>query len=249
MAASIVVGIRIFPIKGLDAVEVSESSVLPSGALRFDRQWAFMDSRGGLINGKNRAEIHTIRTEYRLEQEEALLDGRVYSLARQRADVEKWMSDRMNERVELQENRELGFPDDAIAPGPTFVGRESLEVVAGWYTLPLAEARRFRTNIEFQGAGAFWEDRLYGSTFKAGPVEVRAINPCRRCVVPSRDSQTGEEDVAFQKRFSMLRKAHLPEAADPSFFKDHYRLAVNTRVAASEAGKTIRVGDPIVFPM
>lgn len=242
--------IQIHPIKAFDAVDVEQAKLLASGALEHDRRWAFVDGRGQFVNGKNRAAVHAIRAEYNLARLEVALDGRVYSLARQRTELENWMSDRLNERVELREEAESGFPDDTVSTGPTFVARASLAVVAGWFDLPLAEARRrFRTNVEFDGVEAFWEDRLYGSTFRAGTLDVNAVNPCQRCVVPSRQPITGAAIAGFQKRFARLREAALPATADRSLFTHYYRFAVNTRVAASQGGKTIRIGDEIVFPL
>ena len=78
-----------------------------------------------------------------------------------------------------------------------------------------------------------------------GAVAVQAINPCARCVVPSRDAATGEATPGFQKRFAELREQHFPAAASPALFNHYYRFTVNTRIASSQAGKVIRVGDEV----
>ncbi len=245
---SIVCRIQIHPLKSLDAVTVAEAKVLASGALEFDRRWAFVDVRGQFVNGKNRAEVHQIRAQYDLPRLEIALDGRVYSLERQRTEIGNWMSDRLNERVELRENRETGFPDDTLSPGPTFVAQASLEMVASWFALSPTETRaRFRTNVEFDGVEAFWEDRLYGLIFRVGDIQVNAVNPCQRCIVPSRQPLTGAAMVGFQKRFADLRKATLASTTDSSRFDHYYRFAVNTRISSLESGKTIRTGARIVF--
>jgi len=242
----VVRNIQVFPIKALDPREVSEIQILGSGALAFDRRWAFVDARGKFVNGKSRVEVHSIRAEYDLGRLEVALDGRVYSLERQKHELERCVSERLSERVELRENAELGFPDDTAASGPTFVSRESLALVASWFDLSLQEVRlRFRTNVEFDGVEAFWEDRLYGFGFEVGDVHVSAINPCKRCVVPSRDPRTGQAAAGFQKRFTELRRASLPSMAPPALFDHHYRFGVNTRIAPSERGRTIRTGDEV----
>src|SRR6266850_94947 len=51
----------------------------------------------------------------------------------------------------------------------------------------------------------------------------------------------------FQKRFSELRRAHLPSWSPSQRFDHFYRLATNTRVPPSESGKTLRVGDPVLL--
>ena len=58
------------------------------------------------------------------------------------------------------------------------------------------------------------------------------MNPCARCVVPSRDPRTGEALAGFQKRFADLRRAALAAEVDATPFTHTYRLAVNTRLAS-----------------
>ena len=55
--------------------------------------------------------------------------------------------------------------------------------------------------------------------------------------------------VGFQKRFSELRRAHYPSwACEPDRIKHFYHLGINTRVAPTEYGKLLRVGDLMSFP-
>jgi len=102
--------------------------------------------------------------------------------------------------------------------------------------------RRFRCNIEIDGVDAFWEDAFYGSTVAIAGVEVQAINPCARCLVPSRDARTGKAMAGFQKWFAELWQQHLPAGTSTAPFNHYYRFTVNTRIAATEAGKVIRLG-------
>ena len=241
--------IQLHPIKGLDAVRVDAARVLASGALELDRRWALLDAKGRFVNGKNRPEIHSIRATYDLAKLEVALDGRAYSLDREGSAIAQWFSELLGEPVEWQENTEVGFPDDLESPGPTFVSSASIRQVAEWFELGIDEARRrFRTNIEFEAPEPFWEDRLYGSHFHVGEIEVYAVNPCARCVVPSRGAHTGAQNYSFQKRFAELRQAHLPAFAQRTGFNHFYRFAVNTRIPVTEAGKTLRIGDSITFP-
>lgn len=132
--------------------------------------------------------------------------------------------------------------------GPTFVSAATAERVAAWFGVDAEEIqRRFRYNVVFDGVEAFAEDRLYGGHFQVGDVVVDAINPCQRCVVPSRDSRTGAQDTGFQKRFMELREAELPADARRAQFTHFYRLTANTRIAASEAGKQIHLGDVVLL--
>jgi hypothetical protein len=98
---------------------------------------------------------------------------------------------------------------------------------------------------------AFWEDLLFGEDersvvrFRVGGVNFEGSNPCARCPVPSRDPQTGADIAGFQKRFSDLRREHLPPWSPAARFDHFYRLASNTRVARTEHGKLLRVGDAL----
>ena len=98
---------------------------------------------------------------------------------------------------------------------------------------------------------AFWEDRLYGGDersvvrFRIGEVNFEGSNPCARCPVPARDPHTAADLVGFQKRFTDLRREHLPPWALAARFDHFYRLAVNTRVAPTEIGKPLRLGQTL----
>ena len=131
-----------------------------------------------------------------------------------------------------------------FSPGPTIISTATLEAIASWYPgLDVEEVRlRFRTNIEISGVPAFWEDQLFAEpedtvNFQMGNVQFMGINPCQRCVVITRDSQTGETDLKFQKTFVTQRQTTLPEWAERSRFNHFYRLAINTRLPVTEAGK------------
>lgn len=240
--------LQLFPIKSLQPVRVNAARVLASGALEFDRRWALVDARSRFVSGKNRPEICSIRATYNLARLEVELDGRAFSLERDGRAIAAWFSARLGETIEWAENVEFGFPDDTEASGPTFVSAASIARVAEWFQLPVDDVRRrFRANVEFDGVEAFWEDRLYGSRFRVGDVDVDVVNPCQRCVVPSRDALTGSPDAGFQKRFAELREMQMPAFAVTGQFNHYYRFAVNTRIPRSQAGKVIRVGDPITF--
>ena len=100
---------------------------------------------------------------------------------------------------------------------------------------------------------AFWEDQLYGEDersvvrFRIGEVNLEGSNPCARCPVPARDPQTAADFVGFQKRFTELRRETLPPWAPAVRFDHFYRLAVNTRVAPTETGKPLRLGDTLTL--
>ena len=250
--------IDLYPIKALDGVNVSQATVLKSGALMRDREYAFFDDKGHFINGKRNAKVHRLRSA--LEDDFKTLSLRiqntdqqaVFDLDKNRTALETWLSDYFGLTVRLQQNTIMGFPDDTDSPGPTVISTATLETIAAWFPgLSLEEVRkRFRTNLEIDGAPPFWEDRLFAEAdqtvqFQIGEVTLAGVNPCRRCVVPTRDPQTGEAIPNFQKTFIRQRSDTLPDWTVRSRFKHYYRLAVNTRLPESQAGKILSVGDKV----
>jgi uncharacterized protein YcbX len=150
------------------------------------------------------------------------------------------------------QNSVAGFPDDVKNYGPTVISTGTLAEVASWFpSFDECSVRpRLRTNLEIGGVPPFWEDRLFtrpGAVvqFQIGDVLDEGTNPCQRCVVPTRDPHTGEAYPLFQKTVALERKELLPSWSTASRFNHFYRLAVNTRIPASEAGKVLRVGDEI----
>lgn len=251
--------ICIYPIKSLDGVEVSQARVLHSGALEGDRQFAIFNEQGKYVNAKGYAKIHLLRSKFDLE-------NKIVSLQIQGSDIEEsfdlkseierlevWLSDFFGFKIKLQKNLVTGFPDDTISPGPTIVSTATLKEVASWYK-GLNEGdirRRMRTTIEIDGVPAFWEDRLFSECgkvidFKVGNLHFVGVNPCQRCIVPTRNPITGEIDVNFQNIFINKRKETLPLGVDKSRFNHFYKLTVNTRLASEEVGnKVIKIGDEI----
>lgn len=82
-------------------------------------------------------------------------------------------------------------------------------------------------------------------TFTIGRVTFTGTNPCQRCPVPTRDPDTGEVYHRFQQKLIEQRRASFPHWAEPSRFNHFYRLALNTRINPTEAGKILAIGDPI----
>jgi uncharacterized protein YcbX len=250
--------ITIYPIKALDGVEVGDAAVLPSGALANDRRFALVDDQGHFVNGKRTAAVHHIRADFDLAAQTVKLrsvsasSDAQFSLADDQAAIGQWISAKLNLDCRLVENANAGFPDDTAAPGPTVVSTAALSEVASWFPgLSLDEARRrFRANLEIDGVPPFWEDRLVGPpgveiVFAIGDVRWLGVNPCQRCVVPTRASETGDATPRFQKVFAERRKASLPPWADAARFEHFYRLAVNTRPASNAAGSRLQLGDAI----
>ena len=248
----------IYPVKSLDWLDCDRATILESGALQGDRTWAIFDRDGNFVNGKRNAKVHSLRSQLDLVTKTLTLRIQgtdrtaEFDLIEQQKELCNWLSDYFGFPVEIKQNLEMGFPDDTVSPGATIVSTATLEAIASWYPeLDTAGIRRrFRANIELGGVPAFWEDRLFttaGNTvdFKVGDVEFMGVNPCKRCIVVTCDPQTGEAYPQFQKTFITQRKNTLPEGVERSRFNHYFRLAVNTRLNPSEAGKVIKIGDRV----
>jgi len=261
--------IRLYPVKSLNPVEVSEARISRTGGLLHDRIWALYASDGRWINGKRTPAVHFLEARFaaNLGSVELSVSGAIaqapsegrkaparaaFAFPADTKGAAEWFSAYFAEPVTVRHSDD-GFPDDDLAAGPTIVSTASLEAVCSWFPqLALESARlRFRSNLEIGGMLPFEEDRLFAAEksdtlrFGVGEVDFEGSNPCARCAVPPRDPFTAETIPDFQKQFTSLRQAHLPAWSSPSRFDHFYRFAVNTRVPPSEAGKILRIGDAL----
>lgn len=250
--------ILLYPIKSLDGVEVEQSRILASGALECDREFAIFDQQLKLVNGKRHSKIHSLRASFSILNRTISLQipdkelQQVFHLDDERQALEAALSDFFGFNVTLEQNSVVGFPDDKNSTGPTVISTATLTEVASWFPGVSVDEmrRRIRANIEIGGVPAFWEDRLFSEqvdtiSFRVGNACFLGVNPCQRCIVPTRDSQSGELYPNFQKIFVQKRQATLPDWVASSRFHHFYSLSVNTQVSHSESGKTIHTGDEI----
>ena len=255
MTSSVVGSICVFPIKSLDPAVVPAARVLASGALEHDREFALFDEHGNVINGKRESTLHRIRAQFDLNTFVVTLnEENTFHLVQNHEAIERWFTRFLGRPVSMRRNTATGFPDDLDSPGPTIVGSATMHEVGNWFGIsnPDETRRRFRANIELATSQPFWEDRLFGEAeslvqFQIGDVTVFGVNPCQRCAVPSRNPWTGTVTADFQRTFADKRAAMLPPWAAASRFNHYYRLAVNTRIPPSEAGKPLRTNDPVHF--
>jgi uncharacterized protein len=254
--------ITIYPIKSLNGVTVNSAKISPGGALMFDRQWAIVDADDKIVNAKRTSKIQQLRSQFDLDERTIQIRNiqdnapHTFSLDTELPLLTKYLSEFFGFPVSLIENTLNGFPDDPDAYGPTIVSTMTLETICTWFPdLNVDEVRRrFRTNLELGGVPAFWEDRLFGAPeakidFRLGDVQFQGINPCQRCIVPTRDSLTGATTAKFQQIFNHQRQDTLPDWVNPARFNHFYRLAVNTQIPIAEAGKLLNTGDLLFHPL
>jgi len=243
--------IMIFPIKSLDPVYVSSARINKEGGLEYDRYIALFDEEGNILSRKREKKLYLIRSIYDMEYFTVTLKYKDSADTFNLNDLKgigEFISECLGYRVEA---RKGFFPDSLDTPGPTLIGRASLLEISSWFgNMDLDEIRlRFRTNIEIETDVPFWEDRLCdkekGVYFYIGDVLFKGVNISKRCNIPPSDPLTGEKIENFEKTFIDRRKETLPSWAKEECFKGFYRVAINTIVPKTEAGKRISVGDSL----
>ena len=254
--------IQLHPIKALDPVQVKEARIGPGGGLEFDRVWALYSADGQWVNGKRTAAVHLIRAAYAPDFGSVTLSvpdrrgtpTKTFDFPGGSADAAQWFTAFFDQAITVRYSPE-GFPDDTVANGPTIISTATLDAMAALFPgLTANDMRlRFRTSLEIDGVPPLWEDQLFAAEpdklvpFRIGEVQFEGSKPCARCAVPPRNPQTGAIIPGFQKTFSDHRRSHIPSWTPEARFDHYYRLATNTRVASSEAGKLLCVGDPLLL--
>jgi len=248
--------LTVYPVKGLDRLDVERSRVLPGGTLEHDREFALRNDDGERINAKQSDRFHALETSYdpaagRLRVESP--ERREFALDTEagRAEAATWLANALglDTAVTLDRNTELGHVDRRNM-GPSVISTATLETVASWFGDVTVDGarRRLRANVEVGGVPAFWEDRFVGDdapAFIAGGVRFEGVTPCGRCVVPERDPDSGEPTPEFRERFAQRRRETFPEWADRDAFDHFYTLMVISRVPESEREQEIAVGDAV----
>jgi hypothetical protein len=254
--------IQIHPIKSLDPVEVSAATIGPAGSIQFDRAWAICTLDGRLVTATRAPVLHLVRATYDPNFASVTLavpDDRNVPLATfafpsDTASAAEWFSKFLGYPVMVRHDP-AGIPDDLIANGPTVISTASLQAVCEWFPgMTIAEARlRFRATLELDGVPPFWEDQLFGAElrsvvrFHIGEVAFEGSYPCIRCPIPARDPHTGADTIGFQKHFAQQRRASLPSWSHADRFEHFYCLATNTRIASTESGKPLHLGDTLLL--
>ncbi|MFB6131182.1 MAG: MOSC domain-containing protein [Salinigranum sp.] len=251
--------ITVFPVKSLDPLSRERVRIVEGGSLAGDREFALFDADGEYVNGKRNAAVHRVRSSFDPETREIRVRApdcptRTFDVDDDaaRAALAGWFGDHFGEPVELRRDAAGGFPDDRTAHGPTVVGDGTLREVASWF--PEIDAgevrRRLRPNLVIEGVPPFWEDRLFEDrdhvvAFEVGGVRLYGVNPCSRCVVPTRDPTTGVSIEGFRETFVRKHRETMPSWSGGDWFDHDYRLMVNTVVPDSERGRELSIGDPI----
>jgi uncharacterized protein YcbX len=246
--------ITVYPVKGLDGIDLEEARVLDGGTLEGDREFALFDAAGEVVNGKRTDRVHDLDTDFDPATGELTVvtnegERRRFDLGAERDRAAGWFGEFFELDLTLERDRSLGYVDRREM-GPSVISTATLETVASWFEDVTVDGarRRLRANVEVGGVPAFWEDRFVGDgapSFLVDGVRFEGVTPCGRCVVPERDPDTGERDPEFRERFVRKRRETFPDWADPEAFEHYYTLMLIARVTEEGRGGMIAVGDPV----
>jgi hypothetical protein len=256
--------IRRYPVKGFDAEEVESVEITDAGTVAGDRVYAMCDPaatadgddslREFAYNGKQAAKIHELRTSFDPGTETLTVrtpagEERTFDLGSDRRAVGEWLSAYLGVEVTVHRAEPPAFVDRP-SMGPSVISTATIREVASWFDDVTEEGarRRLRANVEVGGVPAFWEDRFVGAdapAFVAGDVRFEGAAACARCVVPSRDPDTGDPLPEFRRRFVEKREETFPEWADPDAFDHYYTLMLIARLPDASRGATLSVGDDV----
>jgi hypothetical protein len=252
----VVTGLAVTAVKGTRVRAVERIDLDAVGA-RGNRAFYVVDSRGRMVNGKMLGGLQSVIASYDLDGGELSLefpDGRCASgPVRHGAGVETRFFSMEVAARELDGpwsaalSEFLGRPlrivdagDVGIDRGPqgtvSLISRGSLGRLAAEADVSDLDARRFRMLIEIDGVAPHEEDRWVGRRVRIGPVLVAMHGHVGRCLVTSRDAETGEVTLPTLDLLGAYRRE--VDSTEPLPFGIYGEVLEPGPVA---------VGDPVAF--
>lgn len=130
-------------------------------------------------------------------------------------------------------NLETSFADEA----PILIASEaSMRQGCDWAGIPY-DIRRFRPNIVIDGVEAFTEESW--EKLQIGDVKFEILDICTRCILTTRDPDTGIAHPNQQPMKALMEK-HCNEAGQPL-------MGVNAKLTSPPESAIISVGDELSF--
>lgn len=214
MSAS-VVGLTFTPVKGTRLCPVDRLEIGPAGPLG-DRRFYVIDERDRMVNGKTLGPLSAVVaavTEGTLSL--TFPDGRVvsdevrsgepvvsrfYSRPREDRLVEGPWADALSEHVGkplrlVQTTNGASAIDRGGHGGVSVISRDSLARLATEANVSGIDVRRFRMTVEIDGVSAHAEDGWVGRRARIGSALVRFHGHVGRCLITSRDPDSGVIDL------------------------------------------------------
>ena len=215
----VVVGLAFTPVKATRLHTVDRLFIGPDG-VRENRRFFVIDDRDRMINSKRLGALQKVVAEYSDTERRLTLtfpDGRIVEESIRLGDpittrffsgtaegqlVEgPWseaLSSSCGQSLRLVEaNGGGGAVDRGAAGAVSLISRASLARLASEGGCDSPDSRRFRMLIEIDGVDAHAEDRWVGSgaPVRVGEAVVAFTGHVGRCLITSRDPDTGEVDL------------------------------------------------------
>jgi uncharacterized protein YcbX len=251
-----VTALSVAPVKGTRLQMVDAIQLGQAGA-RGDRRFFVIDERDRMVNAKTLGELQMVEASFGEASSWLALtfpDGRVVEgRVHDSGEVveAQFYSDRRPARVlagpwaEALSNL-AGRPLRLVDGGPavdrgvegavSLISRASLEGLASEAEVDQLDARRFRMLFEIEGVGAHTEDRWVGRSVQIGQAVVRFEGHVGRCLITSRDPESGEITLPTLDVLRSYRGEI--ESTEPLPFGVHGRVVQGGRVV---------VGDPVTL--
>jgi MOSC domain-containing protein len=216
VADGVVCRLAIAPVKGtrLRAVERIE---LGRAGVRENRRFYLIDARDRMVNAKTIGALQTVIADYSDAERrltltfpdghelagEVALDGEVQTQFFSRSTAARlvegpWsaaLSEYIGRPLRLVEPVEGAATDRGKVGVASLISRASLDRLASEAGRERLDPRRFRMLIEIDGVNAHEEDQWVGRRARVGQALIAWGGHVGRCLITSRDPDTGEIDV------------------------------------------------------
>jgi uncharacterized protein YcbX len=251
---AVVCGLAITPVKGTRLRPVDRIALAQSG-VRENRRFYVIDERDRMLNAKVLGELQTVVAAYSDSERSLALtfpDGSTIAgevslgevvqtrfFSRQvaaRVAAGPWstaLSEHVGRPLRLVEPVDGGAVDRGAGGAASLISRASLERLASAAGVDEVDPRRFRMLIEIDGVPANREDRWVGRKMRVGGALLAWRGHVGRCLITSRDPDTGEVDLPTLDVLEAYRGEL--EATEPLPFGIYGRVLEPGPVAVGDA--------------
>jgi uncharacterized protein YcbX len=254
MSAGVVSALSVSPIKGTRLHRVESIELGRTGA-RGDRSFYLIDDRGRMVNAKQLGVLQQVVADWSEDTqrlrcvlgadgavEDAIELGdrigtRFFSRPRQDRLVLGPFAEAISEFVgqPLRLVHAIGAVDRGADGAASLISTASLDRLATEADATITlDARRFRMLIEVDGLGAHEEDAWVGREVMIGEAVIRWRGHVGRCLITSRDPDSGEVDLPTLDMLGEYRRGR--DTTEPLAFGIYGEVRTAGRVA---------VGDPV----
>jgi uncharacterized protein len=220
-----ITGLALAPVKGMRVVPVDELVLEPHGA-RGDRAFLVVGGDGALQSTSRTPELlavepahdpgrGTLRLRFpdggEVEDEVTpgasattrLYDGREVTGRIVGGPLADALSAYLGRPVRLlaRDSEQTGADDFPV----TLMSTATLQALAPALDGAVPDSRRFRMSITVEGLAAWEEHGWAGRELAAGAARLRVVDPVPRCVVTTRDPDSGRTDAPVLKALARLR--------------------------------------------